>query len=279
MLIDNHREAYRSLDAAAARQSAEQTAEADRLFSKASDIEDTAMLRVCGHRSGSMVDIMEKGRYLSDHAAMNGLEDDQLDALLSSMAAPLRLTPSMSGTSLAALSSDDPALAAIAAFQAASRKWRRLVDRLDEGEGSAFDRFGHHRPSASVSWRGHSTLGLQDIEEFRVDLLTHGFDPMLVEQEYADAKGRYRAAVQAGKDWDNKAGLTDLRDRTRAARRDLQTSERRMAKTRPTTVEGASRLMDCVVRDMVHGDAEWHHPALKTAAASMRNFSQGRRSL
>ncbi|MBZ9695496.1 hypothetical protein [Mesorhizobium sp. CO1-1-9] len=272
MLIDNHREAYTALDQAAARQSNEQSREADRLFGEASEREDKAMLRLCGHRSLSMVDVTEKGRYLSEHANTNGLEDDQLDALLGSMAAPLHLASSARAPRT---DQDDPALAAVAAFHAAQRKWMRLAYRLDAAEGSVFERFGHHRPSASVAWRGNSSLGLKGVEEFRVELLDNGFDPIVVEQEYADAKSRYRAAVHAGRDWDSKAGLTGLRDQMKAATRELDVAERQMARTRPTTVQGASRLMDCVMRDIVHGDAEWHHQALKTAAASLRNVSRG----
>jgi hypothetical protein len=43
----------------------------------------------------------------------------------------------------------------------------------------------------------------------------------------------------------------------------------RMAKTRPTTRKGACALLNIVARDIRHGEAEWHAPAVATVAKFM----------
>jgi hypothetical protein len=44
----------------------------------------------------------------------------------------------------------------------------------------------------------------------RESFLLFGEDPATIEQEYRDAKKRYRAALRAEKDWEKRAGVDGL---------------------------------------------------------------------
>jgi hypothetical protein len=66
---------------------------------------------------------------------------------------------------------------------------------------------------ALIGWRNYSHIGGSEIERARREFIEGGMEPAVIEQEYRDAKRRYRAAIKAGKDWDKRCGL-EARDTT-----------------------------------------------------------------
>lgn len=167
----------------------------------------------------------------------------------------------------------DPAFAALDRLKAADRALSRCGSLLDDAEGRARPTNGF-RPSRLIAWRYHSAIGGREIEAARAEFLDlPGANIARIEEEFADAKKRYRAAVRAGDDWDRRAGVTELRSRARQARKTFYLETRRLAQTQATTPAGAAAVIDFVVRDMQTGDTEWHLPALKAAAAALRNMA------
>ncbi|MER9723111.1 MULTISPECIES: hypothetical protein [unclassified Mesorhizobium] len=167
----------------------------------------------------------------------------------------------------------DPAFAALDRLKAADRALSRCGSLLDDAEGLARPTHGFW-PSRLIAWRYHSAIGGREIEAARAEFLDlPGANIARIEEEFADAKKRYRAAVRAGDDWDRRAGLTELRSRARQARKAFILETRRFAQTRATTPAGAAAMIDFVARDMQTGDTEWHLPALKAAATALRKMA------
>lgn len=167
----------------------------------------------------------------------------------------------------------DPAFAALDRLKAADRALSRCGSLLDDAEGRAHPTHGFW-PSRLIAWRYHSAIGGREIEAARAEFLDlPGANIAQIEEEFADAKKRYRAAVRAGDDWDRRAGVTELRSRARQARKTFYLETRRLAQTQATTPAGAAAVIDFVVRDMQTGDTEWHLPALKAAAAALRKMA------
>ena len=97
-------------------------------------------------------------------------------------------------------------------------------------------------------------------------------DPATVEQEYLDAKARYKAKIAAGLAWDKRAGLAKLRkdvDRRAAAEGRYA---KRLARTMPTTAAGAAALIQYILDDDIEPDESyWHMTALWSAVAALNS--------
>jgi hypothetical protein len=166
----------------------------------------------------------------------------------------------------------DPIFAMIATHKTLTADWQRLYDQLDEAEWTAAKEHGR-RPDGLIHWRNY-TIGAYEIDTRRESLLKAGeVEPATVEQEYLDAKVRYRAQVAAGFAWDKRAGLATLRknvDRRVAAERQCA---KRLARTIPTTPAGAAALIQYVLDDDLTTDEDhWHMPALRTAVDALKSM-------
>jgi hypothetical protein len=176
-------------------------------------------------------------------------------------------------TTPAATTGPDPIFARIATHKKLTADWQRLYDQLDEAEWTAAKEHGM-RPLELIHWRNYH-IGASEIDTRRESLLEAGeVDPATIEQEYLDAKARYKAQVAAGITWDKTTGLATLRegvDRRIAAERRYA---KRLARTMPTTAAGAAALIQYILDDDLVGDESyWHMTALRSAVAALNGMT------
>jgi hypothetical protein len=176
-------------------------------------------------------------------------------------------------TTPAAATGPDPIFARIATHKKLTADWQGLYDQLQGAESNATREHGR-RPIELIHWRNY-TIGASEIETRRQTLLEAGeIDPATVEEEYLDAKARYKAQVAAGVAWDKRAGLTTLRkdvDRRVAAAGRTATC---LAQTMPTTPAGAAAIIQYILDDDLEADESyWHMAALRSAVASLNSMS------
>lgn len=194
---------------------------------------------------------------------------NSLVALPLAGALPIALT----GSDVAAASGADPIFAMLATHKKLMAEWQALYDQLDEDEGNAAEEHGH-RPIELITWRNYQ-IGAGEIEIRRQALLEVGkIDPAIVEEEYLDAKARYKAKVEAGLAWDQRTGLATLRQDVDSR----ITAERQYAgclsHTKPTTPAGAAALIQYILDDdLVADESWWHMTALRSAVAGLNSVS------
>ncbi|SEE03664.1 Tat (twin-arginine translocation) pathway signal sequence [Rhizobiales bacterium GAS191] len=156
-------------------------------------------------------------------------------------AAPALAVPAVA---MAAPGTPDPIFAAI-------EKHRRLLALGDEiyvALEAAESKVDEPRPFALIAWRRYSHIGGSEIERARDEFLDAGFDPVLIESEYRDARLRYRALVDAEEAWDARHGIAPLRRQDRDLRK-LQAAST-VYTTVPQTKEGALALIEHFHKDM-----------------------------
>ena len=91
-----------------------------------------------------------------------------------------------------------------------------------------------------------------------------------VARPYAqDGKARWRAAEQAGVEWDHRAGIAPLREQYERAAKAERKAAMRMARTKPTTLAAAAALIAYTRRDIMEGKVDWQIVALKTVASAL----------
>jgi hypothetical protein len=88
----------------------------------------------------------------------------------------------------------------------------------------------------------------------------------------------------AGKEWDERAGLTALRrEHDRASAAELRAAWK-LAETEPTTVAGAAAVLAYITAEPAVGlfdlgETAWHETAFRTVAAALANITaQGKRA-
>jgi hypothetical protein len=172
----------------------------------------------------------------------------------------------------AASTSSDPIFARIATHKKLTADWQGLYDQLQAAEYAAAQEHGW-RPPELIHWRNYH-IGESEIDTRRESLLEAGeVEPATVEQEYLDAKARYKAQVAAGLAWDKTTGLETLRkdvDRRAAAERRYV---KRLARTMPTTPAGAAALIQYILDDDLEADETyWHMTALRSAVAALNSM-------
>jgi hypothetical protein len=180
---------------------------------------------------------------------------------------------SVAMTTPAAAIGPDPIFAMIASHKNLEAAWQGLYDQLQDSEIDAASEHGN-RPGGLISWRDY-TIGGSEIDTRREQLLEAGeVDPATVEQEYLDAKARYKAQIAAGLAWDKRAGLATLRedvDRRVAAERRYA---KRLARTMPTTPAGAAALIQYILDDDLEADESyWHMTALRSAVTALNSMA------
>lgn len=168
----------------------------------------------------------------------------------------------------------DPIFDLIAAHKSLAATANEIYDQHQEAEFNAGEKLGH-RPSALINWR-HYDIGGGEIELRRKTLLEEGMDAELIETEYRDARTRYAAKITAGKAWDQRAGLTELRKRVDRTWAELRRSQKRLVKARPTTPGGAAALLQCILDDDLSDQKDyWHLPAIKNLVGALNAMSSG----
>jgi hypothetical protein len=168
------------------------------------------------------------------------------------------------------IAATDPIFAAIAEHKAREREWMRLGCKLGDAEDEASTKYGD-RPSSLIAWRNYSAMGGPRIDDRRELFLSQpGADRKQIEKEYRDAKEREAAAVRAGAEWDQRNGLTPLREQAEHAKSAENKAAMRLARTKPTTPAGAGALVAYTLRDIKdHLPTIWSKAALKTVSASL----------
>jgi hypothetical protein len=172
----------------------------------------------------------------------------------------------------------DPASAAVENYRKRSEAWLFLAGVLDEAELKAAEIHGE-RPSPLVVWRNHR-VDESGIDRVRDKLLSlPGIDPKAIEPEYWDAKARLMGTELAGKEWDERAGLAELRrDHDRAASAEWSAAWK-LAKAEATTVAGASAFLTYISTEPAVGlfelgETEWHETAFRTVAAALAKITR-----
>lgn len=155
---------------------------------------------------------------------------------------------------------------AVERYRLAESIFNEVYDELQEAQFAASHAHGH-RPSALIAWRNYSAIGGGEIEMMRDRLLEEGENAQIVGREYKAAKKRYREIIQAGKDWDRKAGLQKLTRREEGARRELSDSRKALGTLTPTSLEDAAALVDLVQKDVEKFEEiqDWEAAALAKA--------------
>jgi hypothetical protein len=165
----------------------------------------------------------------------------------------------------------DPIYAMIDAHKKLRAEWHALYDQWDKAEAAAARDHGP-RPIELIHWRNYH-IGAGEIEIRRQNLLEVGeIDPATIEDEYLDAKARYKAQVVAALAWDDRTGLAALQkdvDRRITAEQQFAC---RLADTRPATPAGAAVLIQYVLDDNLATEDHWHMTALRNAVASLRGM-------
>jgi hypothetical protein len=176
---------------------------------------------------------------------------------------------------LASADASDPIFAMIYTHKKLRAEWQALYDQLDEADAVAAEEHGR-RPIELIHWRNYH-VGASEIDNRRQTMLDAGeIDPATVEQEYLDAKARYKAQVEAGVAWDERTGLATLRnDVDRRVAAEWQYA-RRLAHTKPTTPAGVAALIQYILDDDLAADESyWHMAALRSAVAALNGTGPG----
>jgi hypothetical protein len=159
--------------------------------------------------------------------------------------------------------------------QKAGRLFDRIWNQLDAAKYAAAEKHGH-RPIALIAWRNYSHIGGGEIERVRKEFLERGMDASIVEQEYLDAKRRYKAIVKAGKDWDRRAGLASKSKAVCEARAELHAANKALGSVELRSVADASALLDFVYANLkrFHGTAaRWEMAALRNATSYLNRLT------
>ena len=162
----------------------------------------------------------------------------------------------------------DGTLAALDRIRTADKLFDRCWDRYDTAKTAAAEELGV-RPDQLIAWRNYSHTGGSAIERIRNELLRDGVNPSIAEQEYRDAKKRYRATVKAGKDWDKRAGVDLMSKAVDEARAEMEAARRSLATIELDSIADASAIM-CLIYANVkkYNDSKldpWEMAAFKNA--------------
>ena len=167
----------------------------------------------------------------------------------------------------------DPIFAAIDLYRKADRTHRRACDASDVARLAAQKVHGE-RPWRLIAWREYTAIGGSEIEKARDEFLRDEVASAdTIQREYREAKQRARAAKRAGHEWDKRAGVAALQAETDRAWAAYWRAVAQLAKTRPTTPAGASKMVALLAQQIDWGDAEWHVPALKTVAKALADMN------
>jgi hypothetical protein len=157
------------------------------------------------------------------------------------------------------------ALQAVERYRKASKLFDRCSMKLSKARDAAVDKHGRE-PYALIHWRNFY-VGGSELKRVRQDLLRLGNDPATIEDEYIDAKKRYRAAVKASKDWEKRVGIEALSESMEQARIEFFAAGSALGTVAVASVADASALLELIRPEVKHGSIEdWEIAALNNAS-------------
>lgn len=158
-------------------------------------------------------------------------------------------------------------------YRCAKAALQQVSTELDDAQEIAEAAHGY-RPAALIAWRNYSAIGGCEIEAMRERLLAAGDDAQVVEKEYKSARKRYRAVVQAGNEWDKRAGLEALARRADDAGNEFATAQEALEASSPATLEEALSLLD-VIRENVEESGNIQASEVSVLAKANRFLQAG----
>jgi hypothetical protein len=165
-----------------------------------------------------------------------------------------------------------PALKAVERYRTAEKQFGRAWEKFDDARGEAEERFGR-QPIALIHWRNYY-IGGPEIENRREDLLRLGEeDPAIIEQEYQDAKKRYRRALKAEKDWEKQVGIEHLSKAVDLARAQLMAAENLLGSVDLKSTWDAAAIIDAVCESSRYSEGsleKWEWNALRRATKFLK---------
>ncbi len=170
-------------------------------------------------------------------------------------------------------------LAALDRVRTAEKLFDRLWDQCDTAKNAVREKHGD-RPCELIAWRNNSHTGGSAIERIRNELLRDGEDASIIEQEFRDAKKRYRAVVKAGKDWDKRAGVDLMSKAVDEARAEMEGARRALGSVELQSVTDASAIV-CLIYANIRryndgGLDPWEVVALCNAGSFMNRWMRGK---
>jgi hypothetical protein len=170
--------------------------------------------------------------------------------------------------------SKSDALTAIEQHRQASALHDRLYDELEQEKDAVLEEHGR-RPIPLIAWRNYSHIGGSELEGARLEFIRNGEDPKVIEQEYRDAKKRYRAKIKAGKDWDKRAGLDSLTKTFEETGAEMGAAEKALGTVRLLSVADAVALIGHINDNLeIFGEcAVWERAALRNAREFLNRFA------
>jgi hypothetical protein len=167
------------------------------------------------------------------------------------------------------------AVVAIERYRKASKDFNRCSSKLSEAREAAMNEHGRE-PYALIHWRNYY-IGGGELKRTRVSFLRLGEDPATIENEYRDAKKRYRNAVKASKDWEMRAGLDGLSKKLDEARSELNAAERSLGTVEVRSIADASALLELLRPNVKFGDIQnWEIAAMNNASKFLKLASSGK---
>jgi hypothetical protein len=176
------------------------------------------------------------------------------------------------------LLNDDPAFAALEAYVEADRLHGIISDELEAAE----NKIEEPRPFQLIAWREYSAIGDDGIEAARDLFIVRGDAPAAqIEQEFCAAKKRLDAAKRALQRFDQRHGITELRQRARASLDAYWAARAALANVVPTTPRGLVALLAFIREETIErydGDSFFfvdlaehtaHLQAIETAVCTM----------
>lgn len=170
-------------------------------------------------------------------------------------------------TPLAAVCS--PAIEAVERYRKASKQFNRCSSRLSDARDAAVAEHGRET-YPMIHWRNY-WIGGSEIARTRDSFLGGGEDPATIEEEYRDAKKRYRAQVKASKEWEKQVGIDGLVKSVEQARAKLQDAEKALGNVQLRSIVDASALLELVRLNVRYGDIQnWEIAAFDNASKFLK---------
>jgi hypothetical protein len=167
--------------------------------------------------------------------------------------------------------SQSPVLAAIERQRDALELSDRLDQELEDAKDAVLEQHGR-RPNPLIAWRNYSMIGGSEIDRARREFIGDGEDPKVIEQEYRDAKKRYRGKIKAGKDWDKALTKT-----CEESREELRAAEKALGTVKLSSVADAAAMIEFVNSSMEQFTelTDWEQAALGNASKFLSRHARG----
>jgi hypothetical protein len=163
----------------------------------------------------------------------------------------------------------DPIFAAIEKHRQIYAQESAVLIELNNAE----EEVSTYRPAELVAWRDYSAIGSTELDAAREQFIKHALaDVKTIDREYREKKRECCAKSRAGRDWDRKHGLAALRTRGHKLMRAEFAAREELSKIRPTTIAGATALIEYLHADMKEfkNCEDWHEGALVNVVTALK---------